>query len=93
MQGLPAGLERNARRQARNAGRPEPAPPQPAPGRPPSAPVTGPARFVAAPGAQVIVVPLRANVNLKSVTVEELVERRKVRAGRGGLRGRGGEGG
>ncbi len=29
-----------------------------------------------APLAQVIVVPLRANVNLKSVTVEELVERR-----------------
>ncbi len=33
--------------------------------------------------AQIIVVPLRANVNLKSVTVEELVERRKVSAAEG----------
>jgi hypothetical protein len=29
-------------------------------------------------GEQVIVVPLRVNVNLKAITVEELIERRKV---------------
>jgi hypothetical protein len=29
-------------------------------------------------GGQVVVVPLRVNVNLKAVTVEDLVDRRKV---------------
>jgi hypothetical protein len=30
------------------------------------------------PRSQVVVVPLRVNVNLKAVTLEDLVERRKV---------------
>ena len=38
-----------------------------------------PVLCVHSPCSQVVVVPLRVNVNLKAVTVEDLVARRKVR--------------
>ena len=48
------------------------------PPRPRCAPRPNPGGGFAARWGQVVVVPLRANVNLKAATVEDLVERRKV---------------